>query len=1163
MNVSQPNQAPARWSLPGLTLFDRVGVGGHAEVWRARHDRSRAQVAVKLLSRAASSEEAALVFQTELLAIAQLRHPHVIRLLDYEIDCPDAPPFVVMEWAEGTLHRARPRTFEGLTRWLEAILSALAHAHASGVVHCDVKPRNVLLVEGRPKLADFGIARLREAGPSVRPDKVWGTPAYAAPELFAAPWCVGPWTDLYAVGITAFELATGVLPFGDGTDAIRGHTAEPLPELVPRFPMPAGFPEWLSTLCAKEPASRFQRAAEAHAALLRLKGGVRTPTVRVTRTPRGPIDRSSTLPLFEERTPAFVAPRGHLLAPARVPLPVPATWRDPGEAAAPAHPAESETVLLVRAAPLVGRDAARDVLWAELGEAAETRSGRLVLVRGPAGVGKSHLAQDVARRAHQSGAANVLVARFGTGGPESGLRGMWLRYLGHDGRDVGALQHLVQAAFAGDEIEAVDRFALSRFVAAESEPPGGTSDAHALACRLLRACATRPLWLWLDDIHADPAALELISTLVRDPLWSHTPIVVVATLREDGWATDDDDERRVRVERALAELRPIARDLPLGELERSSMNVLLRGPLGLDEHTAERLAERAGGSPLLAVQLVTEWVQRGFLVRDTDGRRVAPDGLRVPGRIATFFRERVESLLQRLPEHARVGLELAATLGLEVDLREFALACRWTRSELELRVVLGAQPGPVGSSQRGAPTLGELPHAVISELIAHGLLGPSGGGFRFVHSLLREALVARAEESRRASWLHQACAAALREAYPPRAPGAAERRARHLREAGFSAEAIDAYVLAVEVAARREDDGRVEELLREARSLLDGLDDPGPATTRLSVARLDALLHMGRYAEAREVCATIDEARCGPVDRVRWLCAAGRLARARVREDALAPLDEALGLALSLEDEALIARCHLELGRALDLQQRDEARPHLEAARRLHRALGDAWGEARSLINLADHCIDRGELDVDEWFGAAEVLYESVGSRAGVALVANGRGRAATRRGDRAAARAHYSRGLLISTRPHQRLVLEANAASLDLDDEHYLAALAGFLRCWETAAREQVKTVLGQIHLDLAACHAGLDDWPGCAAQLRRAEDELVATGLAGSELAHRAEWIGERAAGRFRWAEARSAWELAVGQFRSVSADADRARVEARLDACRADRARSGAAS
>ncbi|MFO0653369.1 MAG: protein kinase [Polyangiales bacterium] len=287
MNASEPSHTPARWSLPGLELLARVGVGGHAEVWRARHVRSRMPVAVKVLSRIASSEEAALAFQTELLAIAQLRHPHVVRLLDYDTDCPGAPPFVVMEWAEGTLHRARPRNFEGLTRWLDAILSALAHAHAVGVVHCDVKPRNVLLVDGRPKLADFGIARLREAGPAMRRPKVWGTPAYAAPELFAAPWCVGPWTDLYATGITAFELVSGTLPFGDRTDAIRGHAA-PLPELVPRFAVPEGLADWLATLCAKEPANRFQRAAEAQAALRHLGRGVRSSAVRVARAPRAP-----------------------------------------------------------------------------------------------------------------------------------------------------------------------------------------------------------------------------------------------------------------------------------------------------------------------------------------------------------------------------------------------------------------------------------------------------------------------------------------------------------------------------------------------------------------------------------------------------------------------------------------------------------------------------------------------------------------------------------------------------------------------------------------------------------------------------------------------------------------------------------------------------------
>jgi len=153
----------------------------------------------------------------------------------------------------------------------EGLLAGLAHAEGEDIVHRDLKPENLLVSRGgQIKIADFGIARasgnVQRSGFHTATGSTVGTPTYMAPEQ-AMGQAVGPWTDLYAVGIIAFEIFTGRVPF-DGDESpmttMYRHVNEPIPPIASLNPaVPAGISGWVARLLTKDTAQRTSSAAEA------------------------------------------------------------------------------------------------------------------------------------------------------------------------------------------------------------------------------------------------------------------------------------------------------------------------------------------------------------------------------------------------------------------------------------------------------------------------------------------------------------------------------------------------------------------------------------------------------------------------------------------------------------------------------------------------------------------------------------------------------------------------------------------------------------------------------------------------------------------------------------------------------------------------------------
>ncbi len=238
-------------------------------VWRARQLSLNAPVAVKLIDAAIAGHPDALQrFAREARALAELRSAHIVQTLDFGTHA--GVPFIVMELLEGETLTARLRRLGKLTPYETALLlqqvgRAVGKAHALGIVHRDLKPDN-LFISGEAgaeivKVLDFGVAKTRDAQLDglTATGALLGTPYYMSPEQAEGRRGVDRKSDLWALGVIAFECLLGRRPFQGQTfsEVLVGICSRepPLPSSL--GPVPAGFDTWFARACARAPESRF------------------------------------------------------------------------------------------------------------------------------------------------------------------------------------------------------------------------------------------------------------------------------------------------------------------------------------------------------------------------------------------------------------------------------------------------------------------------------------------------------------------------------------------------------------------------------------------------------------------------------------------------------------------------------------------------------------------------------------------------------------------------------------------------------------------------------------------------------------------------------------------------------------------------------------------
>jgi serine/threonine protein kinase, bacterial len=249
-------------------LHDQIGTGGMGTVWRGQDVTTGTWYAIKLLRQEYAADPAAVArFVSERTALIRFRHPNVVWLRDMIVE--DDRMALVMELITGgDLEAFRQvsggRLAPGVVVPLGAqICAGLAAAHAAGIVHRDLKPANVLLDRGQVKLADFGIARITGDSRTTTTGVVIGTSAYMAPEIFSGVEPAAA-ADVYATGITLYELLSGSVPFTGHAAAVMQAHLQQAPQRPPMVPDPLW--DLVSACLRKDPAAR-PGAAELAAAL--------------------------------------------------------------------------------------------------------------------------------------------------------------------------------------------------------------------------------------------------------------------------------------------------------------------------------------------------------------------------------------------------------------------------------------------------------------------------------------------------------------------------------------------------------------------------------------------------------------------------------------------------------------------------------------------------------------------------------------------------------------------------------------------------------------------------------------------------------------------------------------------------------------------------------
>ncbi|MEE1057085.1 MAG: Stk1 family PASTA domain-containing Ser/Thr kinase [Acutalibacteraceae bacterium] len=251
-------------------IQELIGIGGMATVYKAHDIKNNRTVAIKILKDEFSRNgEFIRRFKNESKAIAVLSHPNIVKV--YDVSFGDVMQYIVMEYIDGITLKEYLEQQENKIDWKMAvyftsqILKAMQHAHEKGIVHRDVKPQNMMLLQdGTIKVTDFGIARFSNTETRTMTDKAIGSVHYIAPEQARGDRTDGK-SDVYSIGVMLYEMLTGQLPFEADSAvsvAIMQLQSNPKPprEVNPDIPM--GLEEIILRAMRKEPSQRYQSAEE-------------------------------------------------------------------------------------------------------------------------------------------------------------------------------------------------------------------------------------------------------------------------------------------------------------------------------------------------------------------------------------------------------------------------------------------------------------------------------------------------------------------------------------------------------------------------------------------------------------------------------------------------------------------------------------------------------------------------------------------------------------------------------------------------------------------------------------------------------------------------------------------------------------------------------------
>jgi serine/threonine protein kinase/tetratricopeptide (TPR) repeat protein len=779
-----------------------IGAGGMGAVFAAKRLALDDTVAIKCILPAQDTQANRARFLREAKAAARIRHPNVVQVFDFG-ESPDLPPYMVMEYLKGpALSDALRRGRLPLARALQIfadVCAAVEAGHRRGVVHRDLKPANVILAisdDGREtvKVLDFGLARLTDSSSLAltQPGALLGTCAYMAPEQIEGG-DGGPASDVFSLGVMLYELATGELPFQGATQIAamlkiaEGRFRDPK-EVVPDLPAAIceAIAATLKTDTTARPASPEALAALAGVPLSPARapldyepdGGIEGGEVEADPTE---LTQAGASPLRDEET---------IVQEGATPE---AFSRAPSSA--------------ITQTPFVGRRGELESLEQEY-RAALQGGGRITVVTGDAGVGKTRLLEQFLARAQREGAAV--------------LRGRFFSYEG----DRPPPHETYLWMLAGREADQSD-------VARNGPGPGpnlgddkwqafGTI-AHSFAAR----AGARPLVIALDDLHwATALDLEFLSYLQRGV--NKPDVLVVATARAAAARADAGTDLsrwlvKVGNQRALTRigLQPFDRT----EI-RDWLGTNFRA-LRIRPEDVRRLAKVSGGNPYYLAEVVRHLVATGVLTRSDDGWICTSlERVELPETVNTVMRAKI----QDLDEALRETLQLASVVGEEFRFETLQAASQVDEDELEAL----------------------LERAVNVGLLSEKGVSP-GADFRFDSSTLRSVLYGDLSVRKRKR-LHRKVVDALERLYAKDRERIAKVLCYHFHAIGDWEPTLH-WGLVAGGTLTRDDIDNAEACLGRAREAAQRLHDEGMDPPVLDLAQLEYLSgelygRLGRLQEA-------------------------------------------------------------------------------------------------------------------------------------------------------------------------------------------------------------------------------------------------------------------------------------------------------------------------
>lgn len=724
-----------------------LGEGGMGVVYRCRDLHAGKDVAVKRVIPPEGRLAADYInwFYKEARALASLSHPNIVDARDFG-QLKDGSPFLAMELVSGlSLHDYSNARLSFPIIWsiVDQTLGALAHAHSRRVIHGDLKPSNIIIEAGDgapPKvhILDFGLAWLKEDPHDERldgekamefePHAGAGTPGYMAPEqIMHEMHHVCGATDLYSLACITYRLLAGCAPWaGDPKELLKLHAYETPPELKPAVQVPDGVVAFIMRCLNKKPWDRFEFAAEARRSWASFKPADPVDP-RLWRFPRvtrrnddGTETTDVTTPKLESQPET---PRTDSIVPER------------------AH-----GLLSIRPTPMVGRDDVRQQLLRACQDVIHSPDAphKLVMLVGPAGVGKSRIAEWLTSTVHEEGTMVPLTVRYRRiRGASDGMLGAVNQYFNFERSDRTTIERSLMQRWRVSPsdtrmltwVAGVAEWLRPTAPGSEFVGPTGvrftldTLDIRRQVVRfaLRRIASGRPLLFFLDDLHN--AAQTTLEGLVR--IHATEPdqrILMVATVRAEdvqiGTSTAERLRRlRERLDGEVVEVEPMDRD---------STVELLRASLPLDDDATQEAARRSRGFPLFALQQLHAWAHAGEFSRENGQYRLSPDTLALrPKTTADLWDSRLATLT---PGHQQAAYA-AATLGL--DLRRSVLKA--VLRELGLAI---------------DETIVSLQHAEI-------ILPRGPGRYHWAHALLQEHLFRKLSERPDSKRLFLAAATAL------------------------------------------------------------------------------------------------------------------------------------------------------------------------------------------------------------------------------------------------------------------------------------------------------------------------------------------------------------------------------------------------------------------